>query len=93
MLNKLHSSSVKTHFKVVLLKALRHLVAQLNFRDPALLSYNEELQQIWQDAVQPVFAYVEKIISSKVFPGLGSINLNKKVSTSHWDHLLENPMY
>lgn len=37
-----------------------------------------------------MFQYVDKIMISKVFPGVGSINLNKKVSSSHWDHLLES---
>jgi hypothetical protein len=93
MLNVLSASSTKVHFKIVLLKTLRHLVAQLSFRDPALLKYNKELQLIWQKAVQPVFQFVDRLLSSKVFPGVGSINLNRKVSGNHWDNLLETPYY
>jgi hypothetical protein len=72
------------------LKALRHLVAQLNFRDPTLLSHNSELGLIWQNAVEPIYRYAEKIISSKVFPGVGSANQSKKVNSGHWDHLLDS---
>lgn len=86
----LSASSTKPNFKIVLLKALRHLVAQLSFSDPALLEYNQELRMIWQDGVQPLFQYCDKILSSKVFAGAGLINLSKKVSASHWDHLLES---
>jgi len=63
MLRYLTSPAVKNNFKLVLLKALRHLVAQLNFRDPALLEFNPELNLIWQDAVRSVYDYADKILS------------------------------
>jgi hypothetical protein len=94
MLNSLTAAApAKGNFKIVLLKALRHLVAQLSFRDPALLDFNQELRLIWDNAVQPLFEYTEKILTTKVFPGAGAVNLNKKVSTSHWDHLIESSFH
>jgi hypothetical protein len=90
ILNYLNSSNTHDNFKIVLLKTLRHLIASLNFRDPVILNYNIELKSIWQKAVQNVFQYADKIMISKVFPGVGSINLNKMVSSNHWDNLLEN---
>jgi hypothetical protein len=38
-------------FKLVLLRTLRHLIAQLNFRDAILLENNEELRHIWSKAI------------------------------------------
>lgn len=38
-----------------------------------------------------MYHFVDGIIIRNVFPGVSSINLNKKVSSSHWDQLLESP--
>ena len=39
-----------------------------------------------------MFAHVDKVIITKVFPGVSTINLNRKVGASHWDNLLESPL-
>ena len=89
-LNSSKTSSKPNNFKIVLLKTLRHLIASLNFRDPVILNYNVELKSIWQKAVQNVYQYADNIMISKVFPGVGSIKVDKMVSSNHWDNLLES---
>jgi hypothetical protein len=90
MLNYLGAPTIKVNFKIVLLKTLRHLVAQLNFRDPALLSYNQDLKLIWENAVQPAYHYADKLLASKVFPGASSINLSRRAAAGYWDPLLDS---
>ena len=51
MISCLNSSKIDENFKLNLLKTLRHLIAQLNFRDAILLKECQELRDIWQNAV------------------------------------------
>lgn len=44
MFKCLAAPTTKGNFKIVLLKALRHLVAELSFRDLSLLEHNQELR-------------------------------------------------
>ena len=91
MISYLNSSKTNEKFKIVLLRTLRHLIAQLNFRDTKVLHGSAELNYIWQNGIQIVFQFVDKVMISKVFPDVGSINLKKKVGSGHWDALLESP--
>ena len=89
MISCLNSPKIDENFKLNLLKTLRHLIAQLNFRDAVILENSQELRDIWQNGVvQNVYQYVDKFIISKVFPDVGQINLAKKVGRDHWDQLL-----
>ena len=55
MLKYLNSSKVEESFKLVLVKTLRQLVAQLNFRDPVAFSHSPDLQLLWQKAIKKVY--------------------------------------
>ena len=91
MLSYLQSQKISNQFKQVLLKTFRHLIAQLNFRDAILFEQSNELKQLWQNGITKVYHFVDDIIIRNVFPEVSSINLNKKVASSHWDQLLESP--
>lgn len=67
------------------------MIAQLNFRDAILFEQSNELKQLWQNGITKVYHFVDDIIIRNVFPEVSSINLNKKVASSHWDQLLESP--
>ena len=51
MIQCLSNKAVSPDFQIVLLKTLRHLIAQLNFRDSTVLASTPELKLIWQDAI------------------------------------------
>ena len=51
MISYLNSSKIVEKFKIVLLRTLRHLIAQLNFRDTAILKNSAELNFIWQNGI------------------------------------------
>ncbi len=91
LLNYLKAPKIQNNFKIVLLKTFRHLIAQLNFRDHELLDQNEDLKKIWQTGIQNVFQFVDSIMITKVFPGVSSINLNRRVNKNHWDQLMDSP--
>lgn len=91
LLNYLKAPKIQNNFKIVLLKTFRHLIAQLNFRDQDLIDQNEDLKKIWQTGIQNLFSFVDSIMITKVFPGVSSINLNRRVNKNHWDLLMDTP--
>jgi hypothetical protein len=64
---------------------------ELKKKNEDLKKQNEDLKKIWQTGIQNLFSFVDSIMITKVFPGVSSINLNRRVNKNHWDLLMDTP--
>lgn len=96
LLNQMFSTlkeSKSSDFRVVLMKALRHLIASLNFRDAEVSEHHNTELTLIRSAVEPIYSYSKKVIDEKVFPAAGGGLANKKVNPNYWDKFLERSEY